>query len=216
MINYRKTLSYSVHIDSFACKTYSGWHVLYQWTVCWSVRGEKTCCSNLNLMWVDCFTVRQRKDNLSVCREVIYFMFTSIPSQTAQVFVNIRQLFQRLSRGEESFLTWASSVLWLCFWRYSTCLAVSFFMCVYVCFCLGSQCLALAPGPTHTSAPLPTLWTRCLKSWGGSASYAWEKEMSCVARRSHSEPGPRRFLRLVSWAETLWAQFSSKVFQSGR
>lgn len=29
--------------------------------------------------------------------------------------------------------------------------------------------------------------------------------MSCVARRSHSEHGPRKFLRLVSWAETIWA-----------
>ncbi len=97
----------------------------------------------------------------------------------------------------------------------NTCLyiSVSFFKCV--CFCLGSQCLALAPGPTHTSAPLPTLWTRCLKSWGGNASYAWEREMSCVARRSHSEPGPRRFLRLVSWAETLWAELSAFVDHNG-
>lgn len=67
-----------------------------------------------------------------------------------------------------------------------------------VCLCLGSLCLALAPEPTHTSAPLPTPWTRCLKSSEGSASYAWEKGMSCVDKRRLSEPGRRRFLRLVS------------------
>lgn len=69
-----------------------------------------------------------------------------------------------------------------------------------VSLCLGSLCLALAPEPTHTSAPLPTLWTRCLKSSGGSASYAWEKGMSCVDKRRLSEPGRRRFLRSVSCA----------------
>lgn len=67
-----------------------------------------------------------------------------------------------------------------------------------VCLCLGSLCLALAPEPTHTSVLLPTPWTRCLKSSGGSASYAWEKGMSCVDKRSLSEPGRRRFSRSVS------------------
>lgn len=87
------------------------------------------------------------------------------------------------------------------FCSFKTRLSVSFLVCARLC--LGSQCLASAPGPTHTSAPLPTLWTHCLRSLGGSASYAWEKGMSCVARRSHSEPGPRRFLRLVSGAKSL-------------
>lgn len=92
-------------------------------------------------------------------------------------------------------------------WRGGTAAAVSMFglwlllsPSSLVCLCLGSLCLALAPEPTHTSAPLPTPWTRCLKSSGGSASYAWEKGMSCVDKRRLSEPGQRRFLRLVSCA----------------
>lgn len=59
----------------------------------------------------------------------------------------------------------------------------------------GSLCLALAPGPIHTSVPLPTLWTRCLRSSVGSASYAWERGMSSVDRKSLSEHGPRKSLR---------------------
>ena len=63
---------------------------------------------------------------------------------------------------------------------------------------LGFLCLALARGPILTSVPLPTPWTRCSKSWGANASSAWGRVTSSVAKRSPSEPGPRRSLRLVS------------------
>lgn len=143
-------------------------------------------------MWADWFTAKQRKDDLYAPAGAFTFLW----NQTAHLFRNTSaHFFFSKTEGRESC------------WRGGTAAAVSMFglwlllsPSSLVCLCLGSLCLALAPEPTHTSAPLPTPWTRCLKSSGGSASYAWEKGMSCVDKRRLSEPGQRRFLRLVSCA----------------
>lgn len=99
-------------------------------------------------------------------------------------------------RRKRELLTWGFGHGRIYVWALAASLTPS--LPSLVCLCLGSLCLALAPEPTHTSALLPTPWTRCLKSSGGSASYAWEKGMSCVDKRSLSEPGRRRFSRSVS------------------
>lgn len=99
-------------------------------------------------------------------------------------------------RRKRELLTWGFGHGRIYVWAFTASLTPS--LPSLVCLCLGSLCLALAPEPTHTSALLPTPWTRCLKSSGGSASYAWEKGMSCVDKRSLSEPGRRRFSRSVS------------------
>lgn len=147
-------------------------------------------------MWADWFTAKQRKDDLSAPAGAFTFLW----NQTAHLFRNTSAdfFFFFYRQKEERIADGGYGHGRIYVWALAASLAPS--LPSLLCFCLGSLCLALAPEPTHTSAPLPTLWTRCLKSSGGSASYAWEKGMSCVDKRRLSEPGRRRFLRSVSCA----------------
>lgn len=96
-------------------------------------------------------------------------------------------------------------------WKLLSLLSNRLFLIVSVGVCAGSRCLAWAPGPTHTSAPSPTLWTPCLRSSGGSASSAWGRGMSCAARRSRSGPGLRRSSRWAAFTlSQLWLGETNK------
>lgn len=208
-----------VHMDSFACKSFFWrWQILSKWTVCWPVKAVDH--KHFAAAWTWCvLTVWLHSETAEG------WLACSLGSDLFHVYIYLKpdrtsipkhvSYFGAFSRGKKGQVAIVSPVTphckcrCLCFAFLTLLASLSLSLSLCVCLCLGSQCLALAPGPTHTSAPLPTLWTRCLKSWGGSASYAWEKEMSCVAKRSHSELGPRRFLRSVSWAHTLWAWLGS-------
>lgn len=166
----------------------------YYQTVCWSDKAPKETRKQTWCGLTD--SQRSRGRWLILCSKSFYIHpkpdGASIQKNTSAGFPLLK------TEGRESCWRGEGRVY---VWALAASLAPSFPS--LVCLCLGSLCLALAPEPTHTSAPLPTPWTRCLKSSGGSASYAWEKGMSYADKRRLSEPGRKRFLRSVSLARTV-------------